>query len=138
MIFNQQKQQGAVMRWCQACKSEWIENLNPCPQCGEPTQDEAALDALHELQKREGEIPFVSLGTVDGPIEESLVAEVFTQEKIPHFIRNRGHDNVGMMLVSQEGWARIFVPASHEAEAKALLEAIKNEDATEELEAELQ
>ena len=126
------------MRWCPSCKSEWIENVNPCPQCGEETQDEAALEALHALQKQEGEIPFVSLGTVDGTIEESLVAEVFTQENIPHFIRNRGQDNVGMMLVSNEGWARIFVPASHEKEALTLLNAIKNEDATEELEAEVE
>jgi len=78
-------------------------------------------------------VPFVNLGTVDGPIEENLVEEVFTAEGIPHFIRNRGLDNVGMMLVGQEGWARIFVPQTHEEEARALLDAIKNEDATGEL-----
>jgi hypothetical protein len=125
------------MRWCPSCKSEWIEAVNPCPQCGEPTKDEAALEALQALRKAEGEVPFVNLGTVDGPIEESLVGEVFTQEGIPHFIRNRGNDNVGMMLVAQEGWARIFVSAGHETEARSLLEAIRNEDATDELNLEL-
>jgi hypothetical protein len=124
------------MRWCPSCRSEWIEALNPCPQCGAATEDESTLHALKALQEAEGEVPFVNLGTVDGPIEESLVAEVFKQEGIPHFIRNRGNDNVGMILVAQEGWARIFVSASHETEARSLLEAIRNEDATGELEAE--
>jgi len=125
------------MRWCPSCKSEWIEAVNPCPQCGAPTEDESTQGALQALQEAKGAVPFVNLGTVDGPIEESLVAEVFTQEGIPHFIRNRGNDNVGMMLVGQEGWARVFVPASHEAEARGLLEAIQNEDATDELDLEL-
>ena len=121
------------MRWCRSCGSEWLGDVNPCPECGAPTEDEDALRALQERQRQEGEVPFVSLGTVDGPIEENLVEEVFTAEGIPHFIRNRGLDNVGMMLVHQEGWARIFVPQSHEEEARALLDAIKNEDATGEL-----
>ena len=125
------------MRWCPSCKSEWIEALNPCPQCGAATEDEATLIALNALQKEKFEVPFVNLGVLSGPIEESLARQVFTQENIPHFIRNRGNDNVGMMLVAQEGWARVFVAATHEAEAKALLEAIQNEDATRELEAEL-
>jgi hypothetical protein len=125
------------MRWCPSCKSEWIEAVNPCPQCGAPTEDEATQKALQALQEAEAEVPFVNLGTVGGPIEESLVAEVFTQEGIPHFIRNRGNDNVGMMLVGQEGWARVFVSATHEAEAQTLLDAIRNEDATDELNLEL-
>ena len=80
---------------------------------------------------------FVSLGTVDGPIEENLVAEIFSQEGIPHIIRNRGMDNVGMMLIGQEGWARVFVAQSHKAQAQEILDAIRNEDATGELAEEL-
>jgi hypothetical protein len=125
------------MRWCPSCNSEWIEALNPCPQCGAATEDEAALIAHNALQKAKFEVPFNSLGVLGGPIEESLVRQVFTQENIPHFIRNRGNDNVGMMLVAQEGWARVFVAATHEVEAKALLEAIQNEDASGAIEDEL-
>lgn len=121
------------MRWCPECRSEWVEDVDRCPGCGAPTQTPQELQALKSRAEESAQERFVSLGTVDGPIEENLVAEIFTQEGIPHFIRNRGLDNVGMMLIGQEGWARIFVAESSEAQAQEILDAIRTEDATDEL-----
>ena len=125
------------MVYCPSCRSEWVKNVEKCPGCGAATQSEQELEAIRQKARDESEVDFVTLGTVDGPIEENLVAEIFSQEGIPHFIRNRGMDNVGMMLIGQEGWARIFVAQSHEAQAQEILDAIRNEDATSELAEEL-
>ena len=125
------------MRWCPDCRSEWVKDVEQCPSCGGVTQSEEEMERHRLLAETSSQERFVSLGTVDGPIEENLVAEIFKQEEIPHFIRNRGLDNVGMMLIGQEGWARIFVPESHLAQAQEIFEAIQNEDATDELAEEL-
>ena len=121
------------MRWCPDCRSEWVKNVEVCPSCGGITRTPEERDQAKAKAQESSRERFVSLGTVDGPIEENLVAEVFTQEGIPHFIRNRGQDNVGMMLIGQEGWARIFVPESVQAQAQEILDAIRKEDATDEL-----
>ena len=121
------------MRWCADCRSEWVNDVELCPSCGAATWTPEEREAVRRRSEESSKERFVSLGTVDGPIEENLVAEVFTQEGIPHFIRNRGLDNVGMMLIGQEGWARIFVPESVEAQAQEILDAIRTEDATDEL-----
>jgi|GEM_PF-1808185 len=114
---------------CSECGAIYFSDDSNCPGCGVElgaTVSKADKETSSEDEKAHSK--FVNLGVVDGLIEENLVAEVFRAEGIPHFIRNRGQDNVGMMLIGQEGWARVFVPEAYEEEARELLDAIKNED----------
>jgi len=114
---------------CSGCGAIYMSEDSSCPGCGVSLKEPAAQsEGVATPVDEKAQTKFVNLGVVDGLIEENLVAEVFRAEGIPHFIRNRGQDNVGMMLIGQEGWARVFVPQAYEEQARELLEAIKNED----------
>ena len=114
---------------CSGCGAIYFSDDSQCPGCGvELGSTDSPVEEVARPVDEKAQSKFVNLGVVDGLIEENLVAEVFRAEGIPHFIRNRGQDNVGMMLIGQEGWARVFVPEAYEEQARELLDAIKNED----------
>ncbi len=114
------------MRHCVPCNADYREAPERCPACDGPTLDAEEMAAWSAAREDLTDQSFEVVAILEGPVEMSLFAEVFTAEEIPHIIRAHGGDGLGMIFRPQKGWGVMMVQTPDREQARELVQQIRN------------
>lgn len=123
------------MPWCPKCRTEYVEGITQCADCGAPL---AAEDKPYRLEDDEtlsiGETgDEVFLCNVSGPVEISYITSVLEEKGIPYWMTD---SDTGLYLEALMGSSfmgkDIYVGKSDYKRAADLIESFKAQPLTEE------
>jgi hypothetical protein len=117
------------MRYCAQCKTEYVQDMAYCPDCGSRLMDEQEwkLHMQSEDQKRtklKG-IKMASATPVSGRVEALQIQSILEQEGIPVFVRTFEETAYDGLFVSQKGWGEIWVAEDRLEEARRIVEELR-------------
>lgn len=117
------------MKYCQQCKTEYVEEMSFCPDCGSQLLDDEAYEKmrLQEDQKRtrlKG-LKMAPACPVSGPVEALQIQGILEQESIPVFIRTYEETAYDGLFVTQKGWGEIWVAEDRMEQAQGIIEELK-------------
>ncbi len=105
---------------CPECHTEYVEGIEICADCKVSLVDEVPLK--EPLKK----INWIALQTIEGRIYADMVAEVLSNENIPHYIKSDWMSSAlsitGANLVGSK--VKIMVPESDLTAASAIMKDI--------------
>ena len=117
------------MKYCAECKTEYVDDVTFCPDCGGALLDEAAwqemLQEIDQQQTRLAGIKMASACPVSGRVEALQIQAILEQENIPVFVRTYEETAYDGLFVTQKGWGEIWVAESRLDEARAIIEELK-------------
>ena len=117
------------MKYCAECKTEYVDDVAFCPDCGGALLDEAAwqerLRQIDQQQTRLAGIKMAPACPVSGPVEALQIQGILEQESIPVFIRTYEETAYDGLFVTQKGWGEIWVAESRLEDAMKIIEELK-------------
>jgi len=106
--------------YCPKCRTQYIDNVKECVDCGIPLVDELPKET--PLEK----IKWVALQPLDGEIYAEMVEEILSKLDIPHFTKSDWATSAFNISSSNLVGAKvtIFVPEENRNEAAQVLDDI--------------
>jgi len=117
------------MKYCAECKTEYVDDVTFCPDCGGELLDEAAwqemLRQIDQQQTKLQGIKMASACSVSGRVEALQIQVILEQEQIPVFIRTFEETAYDGLFVTQKGWGEIWVAEGRLEEARGIIEELR-------------
>lgn len=105
------------MKYCHNCRYEFVDELDECPDCGIPLQEDPPGPREYK------EVEWVALRDVSSPIYAEMIKEVLDREQIPNYLSFDFMSSTfslrGASLVGESG--KLFVPKEFEEQATEIV-----------------
>ncbi len=113
------------MMYCKACKTEYVQEMTFCPDCGTRLMSETEWEKykLEEEEKRTRlrGIKMTPAGPVEGRVQAMQIVAILEQENIPVFVRTNEETAYDGLFVMQKGWGEIWVAENRLDQARQLM-----------------
>ncbi len=117
------------MKHCQSCKTEYVEDVKFCPDCGSALLEDKEWQELLRAEDLERTrlkgIKMAPVCPVGSRLEAMQYVTILEQENIPVFVRTWEETAYDGLFVTQKGWGEIWVADNRYDEALKLVEEIR-------------
>lgn len=117
------------MKYCAQCKTEYVDDVAFCPDCGGQLLDEQAWqEMLRQIDQQQTKLQGIKMAPacpVSGRVEALQIQAILEQEQIPVFIRTYEETAYDGLFVTQKGWGEIWVAEGRIEEARRIIEELR-------------